>query len=266
MINYAGKGGAVDFKAHVTYDNRLSWPPTRGSGHLAFSIGRQRFLYCYIRKNACTLMKHVMMESIGITGFNSDERFPFERFSHRTRPLLPTGHDVTFFIYRDPIERIISLFNSKFVQRMGHADIAASYERVTGLHFEDSSFDSMVLSYMQSGQPLDPHLASQASHLASIRYTHAIKMRHLVDAMRDILGDGDLADRLFRRSWNMTSADRYNESSSNVCVRELYKRYLETGMIPSAGALLTDRTRAAILNQYDDDRRLLKRLTEGAAK
>ena len=106
----------MQFKPTATsYDNRLTFP-SPGKTHMHFTLQGKRFLYCYIRKNACTLMKKVILEAHRYSGYDWNTPFPFPRFAYKIRPWRSLKEfDCIFFIYRDPVDRMASLFVNKFV-------------------------------------------------------------------------------------------------------------------------------------------------------
>ena len=150
------------------------------------------------------------------------------------------GTDRVVFVYRDPIDRSISLFKNKFIQRSGNDDIFRDYERVTGTDPDRATFEDFVVRYLGSETgPHDPHTRSQRSHLLPIVYTDAIPITSLREHMADVL-DGPTADKYFGRKLNASgSASTYTDlSASRAPAHELHEVLLREGSFPSQSSFL----------------------------
>ncbi|MBK0400382.1 sulfotransferase family 2 domain-containing protein [Limibaculum sp. M0105] len=157
----------------VTYDNRFKF--TLGRLHLAFELGGSRIAYAYIRKNGCSSFKRAL-------GFDYATNVRTIARAHPYRPWR--RYDATIFVWRDPEERLLSLFRNKIIQR-DHADgILASYRRVMGA--EPATFEDFVRFACRDA---DPHCWPQCDHLMPIRYTHAIPLSRLYQSMCGIVGE-----------------------------------------------------------------------------
>lgn len=234
----------------IKFDNRF-YIPTRGTVHLGFRWEGRNFVYCYIRKNACSTMKRVIFAA---NGTKEIEPFPFRQFAVPIKPWR--RYDNAFFIYRDPIERIVSLFVSKLVQRDRHADIAKNYERLVG-SLDAATFDTFVLTYL-SKTGIDPHCVPQSAHLASIRYEHAIRIDRLGETMIGLMGRS--AEPFFAEHQGATSTNRYDEPAHSLPSSALHQRFIQTGAVPSMKALLTPATRSKLLTLYRADTRMIERI------
>ncbi len=128
----------------------------KGRRHLWFTAANgQRVLYAYIRKNGCSSIKRLL-------GGHPDSKIDcFESHYHRGQP-----YDFAFFIYRDPVERILSLFRDKVIDGRGATDILAEFRDI--LPREDPHDFEAFAHFVTKSQ--DPHCWSQASHLRPIRY------------------------------------------------------------------------------------------------
>ena len=147
----------------------------RGQAHLAFELGGKRIRYAYIRKNGCSAFKIAM-------GFPHDVRIGLIQPYHRCG-LLRRRYDATIFVWRDPVERIVSLYRNKIIDDVNGEDIQRRLHTFAGGGRID--FDVFVDFCCRAG---DPHCRPQAAHLKPIRYTHAIPLARLHEAMTDILG------------------------------------------------------------------------------
>ncbi len=168
LQNAAESGGS---ERTAPFDNRLSFG--RGRLHLAFELGNKRIAYAYIRKNGCSAFKRAL-------GF--DPSISIEKVEPH-HPYRPGHFDATIFVWRDPLERVISLYKNKVLDRNNAADILNTYRDVMGE--EPADFERFVEFVCMEK---DPHCWNQRGHLMRLRYTHAIPLRHLHAAMCDIVG------------------------------------------------------------------------------
>lgn len=153
------------------FDNRLSF--RSGRLHLAFQLGDKRIAYAYIRKNGCSAFKRAL-------GYDPSTDVEVVAADHAYR----RGHyDATIFVWRDPVERMVSLFKNKILERKNADYLIASYRNVMGE--EPSDFERFVdFACLEA----DPHCWRQRDHLLRLRYTHAIPLHRLHDAMCSIVG------------------------------------------------------------------------------
>lgn len=153
------------------FDNRLTLG--KGHSHYALEIGDKRILYAYIRKNGCSAFKTAM-------GLASDAPISAARRLHAG----PFGrYDARIFVWRDPEERLVSLYRNKILERKNADDLIRRYREV--MHEEPTSFERFAL-FAATGA--DPHLIAQRHHLRPIRYTHAIELGALHATMSALVG------------------------------------------------------------------------------
>lgn len=228
---------------------------TRRNGfpHFVFTAGGRQILYCYIRKNACSSFKKLMVGGCSREGFANQFELLKARHGVAFSEGLPRV-DHAIFVYRDPFERMASLYVNKFVQISKAADIQRAYREVTGQRPEEASFADFVTSYLSDPRARDPHIRPQRRHLLPIRYTEAIPLRRLHEAMTAILG-AELAERHFARPANATrSLPRYEgEDLAERPAAELARRYEEGEGLPATGALLTSPLKRRLATIYRED-------------
>ena len=153
------------------FDNRLTFGT--GRSHYALEIGGKRILYAYIRKNGCSAFKTAMglASDVSIGAARRLRAGPFGRY------------DARIFVWRDPEERLVSLYRNKILDRKNAEDLIRRYREV--MHEEPSSFERFAL-FATTGA--DPHLIAQRHHLRPIRYTHAIELGALHATMCALVG------------------------------------------------------------------------------
>ncbi|MDO6459000.1 sulfotransferase family 2 domain-containing protein [Celeribacter halophilus] len=140
-------------------------------------------LYTYIRKNACTSFKRLMLMKARRRVWRKQ---PDLRKIREFRVKPPVGHfDHSIFVWRDPFERAVSTYVNKFVQRSGNEDIFNSFQDVTGKDPISATFRDFI-DYLQNPfSKLDPHAWPQKSHLLEIEYSFPIEMKELARVMRE---------------------------------------------------------------------------------
>lgn len=176
--------------------------------HFQFKADGKRIAYCRIRKNGCSTIQRFIVKT---SPFNIDGRedgFAFLRQRHRVRSLgALRAADHRILVYRDPVERIRSVYVNKFLQRQGSTDLLGSYHLVTGKDPDEASFEDFILDYVSKLKdvPVDPHVWPQYWHLCNVIYDRAFPLDNLYEAMLQMIGE-DMAARFFQTKVN-SSAD-----------------------------------------------------------
>jgi len=159
---------------YKSFDNRWSLHRTPGMLHLGFSINGKQIGYAYIRKNGCSAFKKLLGFHPSTDVSKISELYPF---------VSKRKYDAIIFVWRDPIERLISLYKSKILENRGATDIINRYQLSMGTY--PSSFEEFVKFAVRW---VDPHCIPQYTHLKRLRYTHAIPLQHLHQAMSHLIG------------------------------------------------------------------------------
>lgn len=243
-----------------TFDNRnwlynayMRLRQRNGYPHFLFHLDGKKIIYCYIRKNACSAFKRMLVDLSDVEAKPSrpEERAAFLFRHHLARyPHDFKQVDHTIFVHRDPTERAISLFRNKFIQRSGSGDIFKSYEAQTGRSPETASFKDFVTHYLTGDmRRIDPHVLAQRRHLLPIIYSDAIEMGQLHETMCGVIGS-DLADRYFLVRTNQTTGLIENDCGdvSNIPADKLAQTYESTNTLPPHAAFVTP----DIAEQLDD--------------
>ena len=222
----------------------------------------KRILYTYIRKNACSSFKRYMY-------FRLTDPSGVGLAKYRELKIDPKGFDlsdldVSIFVYRDPVDRVISTFVNKFVEGRGASDIYARMHIADDDAVKKHTFGGFV-NYVMSTRDfreLDPHLWPQAAHLIEIEYTHPISMDRLHEQMSQFLAPGS-ADAF---------SGRANASGGNG---QLFEGDLSTATVADIQGLISDGKRVSKTNfrtaqlvealeaRYEQDVAMIKRIQEG---
>jgi len=229
------------------------WPSLRRRlrSHFVFEIAGVSIAYCYIRKNACSAFKRLLLDQAGYAGEWNDA-LPFLTGTYAPASISQVlAARWRIFVYRDPFERTVSLFRNKMVMAKGARDFLTSYAAVTGGDPEDATFKDFVLNYLPA-RSLDPHASSQISALLPLPYNRVCTLESLAADMERILGD-QIAQKYFAKRINHSSSALFHEGSADVPVRLLRERYQLSGELPSDDALQTEILRSRIRQLYRFD-------------
>lgn len=252
----------------MIFDNRTRDLPdgVKPGLHLGFRIRGKRILYCYIRKNACSSFKRLIMarsrERARLAEFPS--RIRFLQKIHGVRPVRTEGFDHSVFVIRDPAERLVSVFRNKFIQRNGNVKAFRSHASLTGQDPETVSFAGFMENYMRLDPvTLDPHLRPQAFDLAPVVYSDAIELENLHTHMTALMGDRP-ADRYFLQKINSSTSpatgpqpDLPAAEMRTTPAETLHRRWKETGRMPATADFLDPGIREQIRDIYAEDYRIL---------
>ncbi len=229
----------------------LPWHRRRLRAHFTADIAGTTITFCYVRKNACSAFKRLILDHAGYDGeWRGSIGYLVRNCSARSLAEARSAQ-WRIFVYRDPFERVASLFRNKLIMQDGAVDFLRSYSKVTGSDPAEASFSSLVKDYL-TGRRLDPHAHSQASHLLPISYNCVSTPETLFTDMRGIFGD-ELAHRYFARPSNPSSARLFDHPSSDTPVRLLRERFAASGELPSVEALRTAELETLVRRIYRDD-------------
>ena len=165
--------------------------------HFQFVANGKRYIYCRIRKNGCTAVQRFIIATSPHRETDDGGGLAFLRRRHSVRSTNRVrSADHRILVYRDPLERIKSLFVNKFVQRDRSGDIFKNYWRVTGKDPKNAKFEEFIVDYLSrlGDAPLDPHVWPQHWHLCDVIYDLAIPLRSLADGMSKALGPSIASD------------------------------------------------------------------------
>jgi hypothetical protein len=229
---------------------RQSWR-RRVNAHFKFELDGRPIAYCYIRKNASSAFKRMMLDMHGYDGPWSGA-FAFMKQNCGVGSVEDVrSASWRVYVYRDPFERAASLFRNKLVMQKDADDLLANFVRVMHSDPEDATFTEFVRWYLPA-KYADPHVWAQSDHLLPVDYNCAWSMAWLQDHAREIFG-GEIADRYFLKPANQSSEHLFNDPSEDVPVRELRQHYDRTGELPGVRALRNNETSRMIHDLYERD-------------
>ena len=122
--------------------------PRRLARHFLLQVGEQQYALCYIRKNATNSFK----ELVAALSPHRDKvaECPETYISSCAASTGALPEEVAtaarvVLVVRHPLDRIISVYRNKFVQRVGHERLFESYAKTTGRDPNDASFADLAL-------------------------------------------------------------------------------------------------------------------------
>ncbi|MFI2817182.1 sulfotransferase family 2 domain-containing protein [Vreelandella piezotolerans] len=233
------------------------------------------FLYSYIRKNASTsfklLFKHLhpdlchgevpsiscMAKHVQVESSDPDK--------------IDSLYATKIFVYRDPVERVFSVYKNKLIQKDGAVDILGKLEQVIGRDPALLTFDEFVNEYVallqgERWQDVDGHLYPQTWHLLPITYTKAIHINNVYQEMQGILPK-NLCNSVFKEPSNSTTKGSVALSFADSDCPAIYfrKKYLRDRALPALNQVLTPATEVLLREIYADDYQMIEEV-EGNLK
>lgn len=226
------------------------------------------FFYSYIRKNASTSFKKLFLELYpdACPGDLPTIRCMAEHA--QVKGLTPEEIDQRFatklFVYRDPIDRVFSVYKNKLIQQDGAEDLLRRLEKVAGrdpalLTFEEFVHEYVVLLETERWEEVDGHLYPQVWHLLPITYNKVIRMDNVYQAMQELL-PAELCDQVFKEPSNSTTKGSVPLARADPDCPAIYfrKKYAQGKALPSLSQLLTPATEARLREVYAEDYRMIE--------
>ncbi|WP_226783039.1 sulfotransferase family 2 domain-containing protein [Oceaniglobus trochenteri] len=235
-------------------------PRVKTHQYLLPDAGGRRILYTYIRKNGCSAFKNYILANAGLKSLSDPG---ISKYRVKRTPGEADAPDLSIFVYRDPLKRLVSAYVNKFVVQAGAKDVFAVYTKHTGRDPQEASFLD-VLTYLELGiEKMDPHFWPQKAHLLTIPYTHPIPLEDMSAEMSRILGQQNTID-MFQQKANSTQYGSAETSAlADLPAREL-RRLRDEGRFFSPENFVTDETRPRVDALYRQDYDLIDRLTRSA--
>ncbi|WP_200181348.1 sulfotransferase family 2 domain-containing protein [Ectothiorhodospira mobilis] len=247
----------------------LGKPRGLGENHYVFEVKGCRVAYCYIRKNASTAFKRLIVDSSPHRDILQEcgSRIQFmNRYHREDRIERLESCDYRIFVYRDVLRRVASLFINKFVLAEGAADISKDVAHRLDRSIKTLSFADFVEDYLGQARDvneLDPHVWEQISHLRPIRYTHAIPLERLEEGIASVLGR-ERAAEYFGRRVNVAGAGKGidAEDVASWDAASLRVRWEADGSLPSYEQLLRPDLASRLLRIYRRDEWMIRQIRQ----
>lgn len=237
--------------------------PAPLQGHYAIPLP-EPVGYCYIRKNACSAFKRLIVATSPHAPRADDARLSFFDRHHRLDWEGAEACARRVFVIRDPLERIASGYLNQVVMRLDepYPVLADSVAAVAGRARAELSFADFVERYLGSEDfaRVDVHFAPQVAHLAPLAYTHVLHAPSLAADAAQVFGP-ELAAAHFARPVN-PSADLSTAALPRawaIPAGELRRRLDAEGRLPRKADLLAGPPAARLAAIYAADLALYAR-------
>lgn len=236
----------------------------RPTPHFKVAVGSNRLCYAYIPKNACSAFKQMLGERRHFKFIieSAISKAPGGQFDiggnlrhfkvSRRRVERPDSPMTNVFVYRDPLERVISVFINKFIDT-GFSDIITNkVQNALGADINDVTYRKF-LTYLEADfDKVDAHLVPQKAHLFEAEYI-PLKMSELQQQMAALIGEQSSA-QYFGKKRNASHSDTGAtlEPSHDIQIGDLRKMRQE-GQRFSKQNFMDPDLDAFILSRYRQD-------------
>lgn len=210
--------------------------------HFQLQVDGKWYVFCAIHKNASSSIRSLVEagSSARRAEYESIFRFLFLNHLVRSHQEIDRARHVMVFV-RHPLDRVVSCFQNKFIQRKGNRTIFADYRDTTDSDPSQATFEHFVHSYLRrsfgkgdaASRQRDRHIYTQ-QQLLPVNYDIVARVDQFDEVMRDI----GLSHLLPGRA-NATSGAVDMPGASTISAEELHDRYRETGETPDKASLLT---------------------------
>ena len=248
----------------MIYKPRHAFPEKKSfSPDFVFQRDGVSFFYTYIRKNASTSFKKLFqLMHPGLCPGKTPSLACMAKHA-QIKDLSPNEIDQSFekkvFIYRDPIDRVFSVYKNKLIQQDGAEDLLGKLKAATGrdpglMTFGDFVNEYVALLETERWKEVDGHLYPQTWHLLPITYNMVIPMERVHEEMSEILPQ-DLCDQAFGKPSNSTNEGSNFLESCDVDTPAVYlqKKYIQFKSLPKLGQLITPDIEARLKEIYSED-------------
>lgn len=221
--------------------SRSLYLPTEAP-HFQFNVGGEWYVFCAIHKNASSSIRSIVESASDLKRAEEQSVFNFLYLNHlvRSSAEIDRARHVMVFV-RDPLDRVVSCYQNKFIQQKGNRTIFADFRAVTERDPCKSSFEAFVSGYIarcfdkkpEVGSRHDRHIYTQRQQVLPADYD-VVKR---VDEFNDTMKQMGLAHLLPGRA-NATSGSVQVSDAWRLTADELNERYRKTGETPDKASLL----------------------------
>jgi hypothetical protein len=238
-----------------------------GKMHFVFSVENRSVAYTYIRKNGCSAFKNLITNYTNQTPYFDKLGNPIEFLeqTHKVRDLVRLERcNHRLFVYRCPLDRMLSLFVNKVVCQIGDDNLLTNINTITGRDPNAITFTEFVTRYLAANKhqrAFDPHVWSQTSHLYPIKYTDAIPLAHLEEGMSHVVGS-KISNIFFGKKTNASAGtfDLTVSDLASVPVAKLHQNWRKHGIRPASPQLMSSEIRECLRSIYWQDVQLITKL------
>ncbi|MEX5727656.1 hypothetical protein Ga0609869_001009 [Rhodovulum iodosum] len=232
------------------------------SPQLYLSIPFCNDAYLYIRKNACSNFKRLIVETSEIQKPKQETALHFANSRYRISSVRHLRNRRVLCVVREPIGRIHSAFLNQFIQKLDVPgnNIRKQADESLSKPVVEATADDFFRDVVMARSDVDLHFLPQVKHMADV--PHEIwPLERLHDRASEAWGD-EIADRFFKSHVNYTSnINRIEGDYRSASIGEL-AQMLSEGVFPTIRSLLGDETHEGLRRMYMDDTSLHERSLE----
>ncbi|HSP32106.1 MAG TPA: sulfotransferase family 2 domain-containing protein, partial [Halomonas sp.] len=221
------------------------------------------FFYTYIRKNASTSFKKLFQLMHPGLCPGKEPSLACMAMHAQVKDLTPEEIDKTFekkvFIYRDPVERVFSVYKNKLIQQDGAEDLLGRLKSATGRDPGLMTFGDFVNEYVSlletdRWKEVDGHLYPQAWHLLPITYNMVIPMERVHENMLELLSK-ELCNQAFGKPSNSTNEGSISLKNCDADTPAIYfqRKYIQSKALPELEQVITPVINSRLKEIYAED-------------
>ncbi len=226
--------------------------------HFQVKIDDEWFVFCTIHKNASSSIRRLIENASKVKRDDEESIFHFLFVNHLARSVgdINKSRNVMAFV-RDPVERVVSCYQNKFIQRQGNRTIFKDYGDVMGKGAEFATFEQFVEGYIDRcfngkstvNKKHDRHIYTQHQQLLPLNYDIVARVEQFDSVLKSV----GVSHYLPQGRENSTSGKESFPGAASISADILHQRYLSTGRTPDRDSLLTPRLVDKIKDLYHDD-------------
>lgn len=225
-------------------------------------------VYVYIRKNACSLFKRMILDALpkdkaasNLTDIQMMHRYRAASYREVSRAKRRV------FVLRNPIERVVSGFLNQVVLKIDddYPEMFVEMEKQVEKPRGDVTFEDFVSNYLCAADfsQVNAHFHPVVSHLGDFRYTHVLIDKTMYKDAWAVFGR-EIADKYFAVRRNDTSKLKSEKTPKAhlISAREILSTYRTEGYLPTKGSFISPDLRVALEKQYAADMTLFSTMMQ----
>lgn len=218
--------------------------------HYRIDLNKEKVGYCYIRKNACSTFKQLIIENSEVSidkqkNMYEPDRMMFIHANHRIKYDEIRNYKKILLVLRDPLNRIVSGFLNQFIMRLNRENekLHCGVEENTFISAGDLTFFDFVEKYLGANQwdKIDVHFHPQVSKIEPIFYSHVLLFEKLFSDICYTLGE-EVAHKYFKEPKNsvVNFENMIIDNAGQIPSSKIYSSFCKTGALPRKESFLKD--------------------------
>lgn len=231
-----------------------------------FNVNGKKFLYTYIRKNACSSFKN-FYRHLNLDGNKNYPNLPdiMIRNSAVNQNKIPSNCLYKCFVYRNPIDRVFSCFKNKLIEGKTSPEFRSGLLNACKQKIENITFKSFIFDYLTKLPKVDVHLTPQQWHLLPIVYNKPMEIKNLYNEMTDIIGE-ELSTKHFKKLRNASAGSRseYSLTNEDTPLKVHMANLKNDNLMPSLESVMTSEIQNTIQKIYRCDFDMIKKIEKSS--